>query len=345
MLKRLFFIIFYLFFFTHSVSAHEFVKISELFNVLHHNAFNVSDLKLLSLNSLKSLSLVDNSLKLYNSDTKAFLYENQQLIAAFNLPKDQENPSLWEAFTKDVLETCLSHSPKIAQNKKLVEAQIFDAMVEHIDEFSHTDSSIPSAHVLARFDENSQIIYFKPSLFFSGISHDIEKFIKQHPNNSGIILDLRGCKGGNFNEALKTADLFLDDAIIAYSSDKKQQKKFYTATPGDILQGKPIAILTDSLTASAAELIAASLSEQSRAVLVGTKTYGKNSIQNLYQFDNQIVFLTSGYFYTPSGKSLNKTGIMPQICTGIDNSCILPDKSNTDKEIIIATKLIKRNFS
>ena len=246
--------------------------------------------------------------------------------------------------TYKILKTGLDCSPNLIANSQSLETHILEAMVSRLDTFSRIDN-IPSAHIVSKFDEENNIVYLKPSLFFSGISDDIQKIISAYANLNGIILDLRGCKGGNFNEALKTADLFLDGTIIAYSSNSKKQQKYYNATPGDILRGKPIAVLTDSFTASAAELIAAALSEQSRAIVIGTKTYGKNSIQDIYQFDDQILFLTSGYFYTPSGKSLQNVGLMPQICTGIDNSCLLPDTRDSLKDVKIATKLIKRNFS
>ena len=260
------------------------------------------------------------------------------------LPKEKNNAALWKDLTHKVLETSLHSSPNLITHSQSLETHILEAMVSRLDTFSRI-GNIPSAHIVSKFDEENNIVYLKPSLFFSGISGDIQKIISGYANLNGIILDLRGCKGGNFNEALKTADLFLDGTIIAYSSNSKKKQKYYNATPGDILLGKPIAVLTDSFTASAAELIAAALSEQSRAIVIGTKTYGKNSIQDIYQIDDQILFLTSGYFYTPSGKSLQNVGLMPQICTGIDNSCLLPDTRDSLKDIRIATKLIKRYFS
>lgn len=103
-------------------------------------------------------------------------------------------------------------------------------------------------------------------------------------------------------------------------------------------------MLTGRITASAAELVAAALSEQSRATLIGTRTYGKNSIQSTYRIKDRILFLTSGHFYTPSGKSLEKDGLTPQICTGINNSCISPDSTNSAKDIQIAINLIKKEL-
>lgn len=324
--------------------AYEFTKITELFNMLQNKYAENLDFEDIALNGLKTLYQFDNSFRLYHSDSKAFLYHHNNLIASYTLPQEKNNAALWKDLTYKILKTGLDCSPNLIANSQSLETHILEAMVSRLDTFSRIDN-IPSAHIVSKFDEENNIVYLKPSLFFSGISDDIQKIISAYANLNGIILDLRGCKGGNFNEALKTADLFLDGTIIAYSSNSKKQQKYYNATPGDILRGKPIAVLTDSFTASAAELIAAALSEQSRAIVIGTKTYGKNSIQDIYQFDDQILFLTSGYFYTPSGKSLQNVGLMPQICTGIDNSCLLPDTRDSLKDVKIATKLIKRNFS
>lgn len=344
MLKRFWSILFCLFSFTHQAYAYEFTKVSEFFNMLQNKYVSELDLEDVSLNGLKALSQFDNSFMLYHSDTKVFLYHQNNLVATFLIPQEKNNSILWRDLIFEILNTCLYYSPDLEKNSQSLETNVLAAMVRHLDAFSRVDN-IPSAHIVSKYDNLNNIVYLKPTLFFSGISDDIQKIIAHHANLDGVILDLRGCKGGNFNEALKTADLFLDGTIIAYSSNNKKQQKYYNATPGDILKGKPIAILTDSYTASAAELIAAALSEQSRATIIGTKTYGKNSIQDLYQFNDKILFLTSGYFYTPSGKSIHQVGLMPQICTGINNSCLFPDTKDSLKDIKIATKLIKKNFS
>lgn len=100
-------------------------------------------------------------------------------------------------------------------------------------------------------------------------------------------------------------------------------------------------MLTGRTTASAAELVAAALSEQSRATLIGTRTYGKTAFRVLTGLKTGYYF-NQRTFYTPSGKSLEKDGLTPQICTGINNSCISPDSTNSAKDIQIAINLIKR---
>ena len=103
-------------------------------------------------------------------------------------------------------------------------------------------------------------------------------------------------------------------------------------------------LLVNSKTASAAEIVTAALLEQSRALVVGTKTFGKGSIQSVYNVLDKNLYVTSGVTYTPSGKIIDNEGIIPQICTGVHNSCSVTDNKNTLKDIILAINLIKNNL-
>lgn len=343
MKKTAFFLL--LFFLLNAVnaSAYEFTKINRLFSVLENDYVNETNLKNIALTSLKTLSDFDENLRFYNNDSQAFLYENNNLIGIFELPRENQNPVLWQELLTSVLTTSAQRSDKLGGRESELETRILKTMADNLDIYSRIDE-LPSAELDIRYDKRNNILYIRPTAFFEGISQKIQTVVTAFPHNSGLIFDLRECRGGSFNEALRTADLFLDSTIIAYSQGKDNQKRYYTATPGDILKGKPIAVLTGRTTASAAELVAAALSEQSRATLIGTRTYGKNSIQSTYRIKDRILFLTSGHFYTPSGKSLEKDGLTPQICTGINNSCISPDSTNSAKDIQIAINLIKKNF-
>ncbi len=324
-------------------NAYEYIKLNELFKALQADYAATADFKNISLNGLKALTAFDEEIRLYNSDSKAFLYEANNLIGEFELPKENENPAQWHELLTTVLETSAERSPKINGNEKELEAQILNIMAQSLDKYSRAEANTPlKAQVRSEFKQN--ILYIYPQLFAHGTADEIKKTIAAYPQADGVILDLRGNRGGDLNEAIKTTDLFLDGALIASSEDKSRHQYYYTATAGDILAGKPLAVLTDKNTASAAELVAAALGEQSRAVLIGTKTYGKGSIQNVYHIKNQTLFLTSGYFFTPSGKRINGDGILPQICTGINDSCFVPDKANPTKDIQTAIRLIKKNL-
>ncbi len=339
---------YFLFFFScfariQSAQAYDFAKIQSFFSALQNEYGTQQPLSEISLRSLKRLSEFDDNLILYNNDTKAFLYNKNNLVGVFELPQSSDMMQQWEEFIVSVLQTSSRRFDALDGKEADMETLVLKSIVSGFDSFSRVDK-LPQAQITARYDAVHNIIYIKPSLFYIGLAQAISDTVAAHPQTAGMILDLRGCSGGNFNEALKTADLFLDTALIAYSQNNKKQLKYYTATPGDILHNKPIAILTDNTTASAAELIAAALSEQSRAVLVGTQTFGKGSIQNTYNVKDQTLFLTSGHFFTPSGKSLDQAGITPQICTGLHNSCTTPDRDNFSKDVKIAIELIKNKI-
>ena len=91
--------------------------------------------------------------------------------------------------------------------------------------------------------------------------------------------------------------------------------------------------------------VAGALGEQSRAIIVGTRTFGKGSLQSVYHVKDNNLYITSGYTYTPSGKKIDEVGITPQICTGIENSCNITDSQNSSKDILTAINLIKSNFA
>lgn len=322
--------------------AYDFDEIDMLFDTLLTNYDGALNLKQLSLYGGKALNKVDSSLKLYSSDSKAFLYENNSLIATFELPSD-ENSLLWKQFLADILKVSTTHSIKLSDNPHTLETAVLAEMMAKLDKYSRLEKPNKTIDKIS-YQLIENVLYLNPTTFYAGVSDYLAKIISAHPEAKGIILDLRNNHGGNFNEAIKTADLFLDNSLIAYRESKNQPKHYYTSSKGDILQGKPLAVLTNEETASSAEVVAAALNEQSRAILIGTKTFGKDATQIVHHLDTQTLFLTNGYFYTPSGKRICNTGILPQICTGIDDSCTLSDKNNPRKDILFAIKVIKENL-
>ncbi len=322
--------------------AYEFTKIDMLFDTLLANYDGVFDIKQLSLFGGRALHKVDNSLRLYNSDSKAYLYEKNNLIATFKLPQD-ENPLLWKQLLADILKTGAARSLKLSDNPNTLETEVLSEITANLDEYSRLEKNNQTADLI-NYRLIDGILYISPTTFYKGFSDYFTQIISRHPSLKGVILDLRNNHGGDFNEAIKTADLFLDNTLIAYRAGKNQPKRYYISTNGDILRGKPLAVLTNEETASSAEIVAAALYEQSRATLIGTKTYGKDSTQLVNRMDTHTLFLTNGYFYTPSGKRISETGILPQICTGIGESCTITDKNDPNKDIVTAINLIKKNL-
>ena len=132
---------------------------------------------------------------------------------------------------------------------------------------------------------------------------------------SGLVLDLRSNPGGLLVSAVQVADDLLDKGNIVTTrgriavSDSK-----FDATPGDRLQGAPLVVLVDAGSASAAEVLAGALRDNNRARVIGSRTFGKGSVQTVLPLDNgDSVKLTTARYYTPSGKSIQASGIVPDV--------------------------------
>lgn len=132
----------------------------------------------------------------------------------------------------------------------------------------------------------------------------------------GIVLDLRGDPGGLLDQAIEMADLFLDTGVIAVLKGRHPgAQQFYAAHHGDIAEGAPIVILTDGRTASAAEIVAAALQDNGRAVVVGTESLGKGSVQTVIGLPNGgELSITWAHVTTPRGTLLHGLGILPDVC-------------------------------
>jgi carboxyl-terminal processing protease len=131
----------------------------------------------------------------------------------------------------------------------------------------------------------------------------------------GLILDLRNNPGGLLTSAVDVADLFLPDGLIVRTQGRSPESTSrYEATVGDIAQSLPLAILTDGATASAAEVVTGALQDSKRAVVVGSTTYGKGSVQTLFGINGKRgIKLTTARYYTPAGKVIDGKGIEPDV--------------------------------
>ena len=160
-------------------------------------------------------------------------------------------------------------------------------------------------------------LYIRIGIFNKFLYDEIINALNEHKQANGIILDLRGCPGGQLSAAIDVADAFLDQGIIASVKGKPNEEIiYYNAKEGGVGENADVVVLVDGDTASAAEVLAQSLQDQGRAKVVGTKTFGKGSIQNLIDLPNgSAISVTSAYIYSPSGQKLSDFGVMPDVCT------------------------------
>lgn len=130
---------------------------------------------------------------------------------------------------------------------------------------------------------------------------------------SGYVLDLRNNPGGFLDQAIEVSDAFLDGgAIVVMKGRNISDVRRIEAKPGDIADGKPIVVLINGGSASAAEIVAGALQDNNRATLLGARSYGKGSVQTQIPLANEgAIRLTTARYYTPSGRSIQATGIEP----------------------------------
>ena len=131
----------------------------------------------------------------------------------------------------------------------------------------------------------------------------------------GLVLDLRNNPGGVLNGAVAVSDAFLDKGLIVYTEGRIADSRLrFNATPDDVIDGAPLVVLVNQGSASASEIVAGALQDHKRATLLGTPTFGKGSVQTIVPLNNgTAVKLTTARYYTPSGRSIQAEGIVPDI--------------------------------
>jgi carboxyl-terminal processing protease len=162
--------------------------------------------------------------------------------------------------------------------------------------------------------------YIRISNFQTNTAEDLRKSLeklKQENENglSGLILDLRNNPGGILNAAVGVSDLFLDNGLIVYTEGRiKDSKLTFRAKPTDMLKDAPIIVLVNGGSASASEIVAGALQDHDRAIIMGERTFGKGSVQTILPMNDEAALkLTTARYYTPSGRSIQASGIEPDI--------------------------------
>ena len=131
----------------------------------------------------------------------------------------------------------------------------------------------------------------------------------------GLVLDLRNNPGGLLDQAVKLSDLFLEQGdIVSTKGRSESQNQVYKATKGDVLNGKPIVVLINGGSASASEIVTAALKDHKRALVMGTKTFGKGSVQTVIPLSSGAgMKLTTALYYTPNNVTIQAKGVTPDI--------------------------------
>jgi len=151
---------------------------------------------------------------------------------------------------------------------------------------------------------------------FSGLQRAIGDMRNQiGPEIKGLVIDLRNNPGGLLDQAISVSDAFLDKGeIVSTRPRDTQNTERYNARSGDLAEGLPIVVLINDGSASASEIVAGALQDHRRAVIMGTRSFGKGSVQTILPMPGNVALrLTTARYYTPSGKSIQEVGIVPDI--------------------------------
>jgi len=153
---------------------------------------------------------------------------------------------------------------------------------------------------------------------YSGLQTELKKSVDElggMASVSGFVIDLRNNPGGLLNQAIRVSDGFLEKGeIVSTRGRSPEDGERFNAKAGDLTEGKPLVVLINGGSASASEIVAGALQDHRRAIVVGTKSFGKGSVQTVIPLKGDAAMrLTTARYYTPSGRSIQSLGVMPDI--------------------------------
>ncbi|MEU1575876.1 S41 family peptidase [Streptomyces collinus] len=164
---------------------------------------------------------------------------------------------------------------------------------------------------------DGRVTVIKVATFTKDSGRQVREAVRQSPPGAGIVLDLRGNPGGLVGEAVTAASAFLDGGLVATYDVDGEQRALHAEPGGDT--ARPLVALVDGGTMSAAELLTGAVQDRGRALVVGSRTFGKGSVQMPSRLpDGSVAELTVGHYRTPSGRGVDGRGITPDLETGED---------------------------
>lgn len=173
--------------------------------------------------------------------------------------------------------------------------------------------------------------YLRIAQFQSKTGAEVEAAVEKLSEEgrlSGLIIDLRNNPGGVLQSAVEVSDVFVSEGLLVYTSGRLSNADLrFNATTPDATGGVPIVILVNEGTASASEIVAGALQDHNRAIIMGTNTFGKGSVQTILPLNNEkAIKLTTALYFTPNGRSIQAEGIIPDIW--VDRSTVTKLKGN-----------------
>ncbi len=198
--------------------------------------------------------------------------------------------------------------------------------------------------VFAKKIQDHDMLYLRISSFDSKVASSLAQKFNQHKDHKGIVLDLRDNPGGLLSQSIDVVDMFVDKGIIvSQKSRDKRDNKTYKASKRTTKTHKPMVVLINGGSASASEIVAGALQDHKRAIIIGEKTFGKGSVQQILPITksgDEAVKITISRYYLPSGRTIQAVGVSPDI-ESFKGKTISKDKDEFDIKEIDLKKHLK----
>jgi carboxyl-terminal processing protease len=189
-----------------------------------------------------------------------------------------------------------------------------------------------------KFSAEGDVAYIKVTTFNEQTTANLQKAIDDlkkeiGPKLKGFIIDLRNNPGGLLDQAISVSDTFLDQGAIVLTKGRNlEETQRSNARPGDLTDGQKLVVLINGGSASASEIVAGALQDHHRAIVLGTRSFGKGSVQTIIPLgSNGALRLTTARYYTPSGRSIQAKGIDPEVVVEEELPDDLKDKAAAQK--------------
>ena len=338
---------------SYSAYADDRAFISTVYDTIVSKHLTPVDIEQLAIAGLKSISSIDKELVFSDGNDNVYLYSHRQIAGVWHKPKKANSIKSWAEITSGIIDKAVKISPAARKNEVFMTENILYHATAALGDYSkyrfsdEVEEDIESAKISAQSD--GDFLYIQILSFDNNSPEYIKNSILRYPSTKAVILDLRGNKGGQLNVAIDIAKLFIDDGIIVTTKGKETDStKYYIAKEEEVFN-LPLAVLIDQNTASSAEALASALHEQAQAVLVGTQTFGKGTIQSIFAFDNGgKLALTTEEFFTPSGSKIQNIGIWPDYCIinnqVIDGPCTRQERSGNPADIEFAKQILSEQL-
>jgi carboxyl-terminal processing protease len=173
----------------------------------------------------------------------------------------------------------------------------------------------------------TKVVYIQVSAITRSVANDVSIALKKYPHSNGIVLDLRDNPGGLINTAVDLASKFLNEGtVVSYS--RKNESDVVLESKNSNADAAPMTVLINRSTASSAEVIAGALQDRNRAVIIGEKSYGKGTVQEIIElFDGSKLEITIGKYRTPNGRIIDQVGIAPDL--------LVPEEQEIKKALLV----------